>query len=513
MKKKMVRIAAATGCAAVASAYMLTVFAENADSGEKIKLKINKPYLNIQTVDGKGAAVEKINFELRDKDGKSVAVWTAGDEASAQVTGPMLLDSNTWGVKDFPCDDYKPPEMKEGTLYEGFDKLEPNADGSYPMKLNKDYTYYYRPDFEADGEIMTVSANQCVVAIDPAYSNRARRTSAAIGSVHTVDALCFNDFAGQTITYNSVSTGEHAVGMIGQATGGNYAGTGGWLQVEDHSVEYVKMTVNIGELSSKYFNNDATYTSTVDGVTRSIDLKGTGTAGNYCHFYFLSGSVISAPIPDANGNVSVWVSKDDPRVGLATGFDTENNWAGGGRNGTTVKNYTPEKVGIPVEIDFTLPDKGFSLYDIPSGEYTVVTDSEEYELVNSKVNVTDTKDLQSLIVTVKEKSDETSSSDVSSSKAESSSEATSSSEVDSSSAADPVTDLSSSQADSSSASSSLASSSSASSSKSSSKASSSSASKGSSATKDANPATGAVTGGLLTFLFAAGIVVAKKNNK
>lgn len=494
MNRSIKCAAAITGCAVLMSASVMAAFADS--ESEFTTVKINKPYLNLLVQDEDGKALEGLPLKMVDKDGNTVAEWVSGDEKNAVVVeGITVLDGDT-DVSELSADNYV-PEISGGNMYNNDGKIEENADGSgYTLNLNEKYSYIYQPKLDIEGERMTLPANQCAIAVDPAYANRVERTGAYISYVDSLEDTCyFNDNAGKTL-YFDAEAGKHDVmlstrysGTSGQIGSG---GTGGWLYPVDHETTYIQMTVNIGELSNGYFNEDATWSKTVDGVDHTIDLKGTGTEGNYCHFYFLSGSVISAPIPDADGNVKVWISEEDPSFGLATSFHAEYS-TGGGRNGAIIKSYKPDNETLKISTDFEIPENGLTLYDIPEGEYTIVADSEEYELESGSISLTSTKDLQSFVIVADEKTE--SSSPVSSESGESSYD--DSSDIESSSSDDTsvesaLTDTESSQTSS---------------------AAQTSSGSSSSKSADSNPATGAAAGGAVLAVLAAGLVTVKRKNK
>lgn len=515
--KKSVAVSAAalmlTSAAIQASSYSYDV------SEEANKYQFNKPYLNIK-MDSK-AGIEDVNFLLKNSDGETVATWKGNSEKFTEVAEGLydISDADNYETADWsklPWDKLDKEGIKskypDSVLYEGSTSWGWNEElysSEYLYPTDNCYCEYIGSEY-LTGEVMTVPAGTVVFDSDAAYAtNNDDYSYFSLSTYEDEDGRSttvlpntyFSDYAGQKAEF-SVPAGEYRWWMRGGWGGGVYA-----TSYED-SQEYVQVKLNLQELlgsSTVTDNYEFIFNSTFEG-TFYCPTIGPKDANAKVSFAFLSGSVVTAPIPDNDGNVYIWINANDPKLQFQDTFTVNGNgWTtGGGGTGHTVSIPTIRR---SIEADFEIPEYGLTLYNIPAGEYTVEADSTDYEVVNGTIQVSDTKNMQSADIEVKEvevtSSDESSdissdeSSDVSS---DESSDVSSDESSDTSS--DVIESESSSDADSVS-------------SDSESKTSSNASSSGNKANNSntTNPATGAAGFAGVVLLAGAAVVMSKKNGK
>lgn len=407
--KKSVAVSAAalmlTSAAIQASSYSYDV------SEETNKYQFNKPYLNIK-MDSK-ADIEDVNFSLKNSDGETVATWKGNSEKFTEVAEGLydISDADSYETADWsklPWDKLDKEsiesEYPNSILYGG------RADGWYKEPYSSEYVYpsnncfyEYIDSNYLTGEEMTVPAGTIVLDSDAAYSTNNDDYSNFFLKTYedeegkSTDVLpytYFSDYAGQKAEF-SVPAGEYRWWLGGWA-GGVYA-----TSYED-AQKYVQVKLNLQELlGSSTVNDNYEFIHTTGHGTFYCPTIGSKDTNAKVSFAFLSGSVVTAPIPDNDGNVYIWINANNPRLQFQDTFSIEgDSWLSfGGGTGHTVSIPTIRR---SIEADFELPTDGLTLYNIPAGEYIVEADSTDYEVVNGTIQVSDTKNMQSADIEVKE---------------------------------------------------------------------------------------------------------------
>ncbi len=516
--KSIIRKAFSVSAAAVMiSAFAVQAGAYTAEISDTEEYQFNKPYLNIN-VDGGDIDFSEIVFSLKNSDGEIVASWKGDSGKFNEVADGLydITDIGNFTTEDWrglPWDKLDKEKIESENPYGTFRKGSVSAIGG--ELYTGDYVYpvdncYYEYIDNLTGETMTVPANTIVFDSDNAYSTNGDNYSNF--SLETYEdesdvlgSTYFKDYAGKKTEF-PVSAGKYKWFVNGGNGGGVYA-----TSYED-TQEYVQAKLNLQDLLSSSIvtdNYEFIRHFSIQNITVYCPTIGPKNTGYNVSFAFLSGSVVSAPIPDNDGNIYVWLNTNDPILQFQDDFiitrDGLNSYGGG-----TGRNVSVPTVRSVIKAKFEMPTDGLTLYNIPSGDYTVEIDSTEYALENNTITVTDTKDMQSMNIVLKDAGDSSSesSSETSSTSSEVSSSETSSSDTSS---------ASSEQSSSSEVSSSQASSSTNTSSVTNSKTSSNAASTGNTANNSnntPNPATGAAAGFTgIALIAGAAIVVSKKSRK
>lgn len=528
--KSIIRKAVSVSAAALMiSAFAMEAGAEKVTETKNEEYQFNKPYLNIN-VDGGDIDFKDVSFTLKNSDGEAVAKWNGGADKFSEVSEGLYDVSD---IADYTASDYaKLPwdkfdkdgltsKYKNGSFYSNYD---PNSGIHYTFKSDKIYPtdvcsyLYFDVEKYRTGVVRLVPANSIELVVTNDYKTNGDNYSSFLlyteidsdfNSSLVIDDTTFSDYAGSSKTF-SVPAGKYRF-FVGVGGGGsNAGGVRATSYAEGRS--YSQLKINIKDLiGDGYMNDNYEFINEKDSDENILfPSRGDKSGENKVAYAFLNGSVISASNPDSEGNVSIWINEAEPNIQIQTDFKSP--WGTGGGWGNS--SLSTPKTQLNITAKFEIPESGLTLYDIPSGDYTVEVDSTEYTLENNTIKVTDTKDLQSMNVVLK-KADEPSSSEASSSEA-SSSEA-SSSEASSSEASS--SEASSSEASSSEASSSEVTSSDDTSSVTESKTSSaasnsSSSSKAANNSNTANPSTGAAAGLTgIALIAGAAVVVSKKNRK
>ncbi len=517
--RKTVSISAA---AVMISALTMQVGAVTITDVDTVEYQFNEPYLNIN-VDGGEVDLSEIDFTLKNSNGEIVAKWTGGSSSFAEVAEGLYDISN---IENFSYNDYWKLPWAE------FDKTE--LQGKYP---NGQFYSNYNPDssghavftsdtiypiskcsyvyFDAEeystGKTMTVPANTAMIDVAEEYTTNGDDYSYFSISSGSEDSSSekkyFSEYAGSIISY-PVSEGTYDWCINGGHAGATY------ITSYNTSQDYIQVKLNMRDMfDDSTLTDNFEFINNVSGVgIINCPTRGIKNTGADVSFAFLSGSVVTAAIPDSDGNVYIWVNTADPTIQFQNTFNIHGTFNGqyiyssGGGFGTT---DISTKKQLNINAKFEIPESGLTLYNISAGDYTVEIDSTEYTLENNTITITDTKDMQSMNIVLKEfeesSSEESSSetsSEVSSSEASSSetssevlSSETSSSEVSSeTTSSDNISSVTESTTGSSS--------------------NSSSNSKAANSSNTANPSTGAAAGFAGTALIAgAAVVISKKNRK
>lgn len=506
--KSIIRKAVSVSAAALmlSSAAIQVNAAENITGTKTVEYQFNKPYLNIN-VDGGNLDLSEVDFSLKNSDGEIVAKWVGGAEKFSEVADGLYdvskMKSGEYNnFNKLPWDKFDKTEL-QNQFPSGFYALNYEPGGIHAIFLNdciyptSNVSFVYRNvDNLKTGETMTVPANTVVLWADEAYKTNGDDYSLFWLNNEDNDRVLRETFASSAgkATEYSLPAGTYGL-CLGFTSGAGVGSTD--FPVYDKPQEYVQIKFNMKDyMRFVQLDDDLNFVKDMFGHECICPTRGDKSDANRVCFEYTSGSVISAPIPDENGDVRIWIKADDLTVLFHNTYDTPHGFGGG-----TSDSLLIPKTILNLKAKWEYPTDGLTLYNIPAGDYTVEVDSTEYVLENNTIKVTDTKDMQSADVVLKKVEDpsssETSSSEVSSSE-------TSSSEVNSSETSSSEAD--SSDTDSSDTTSSVTDSKTTSSN-------SSSSSKTENKNSATNPSTGAAAGFAGIALIASAAVVVNKKNR
>lgn len=397
-----------------------------ADSATEIRL--NKPYMNIGVKVGEDVDISNMKFAIKDSSGKKVAEFT-GAEGNLKILDDTLYDfsdihsqadmKNYSKRSSIPYDEFIPDKLKGlrpgGGLMNGRStKYSSYSDHKYYIRLD-DECYYYYNDINKMTVVdtMTVPANTVFVDIDSKFPDL-KNTSSYVKLEPYEDSqncdLKGNYFmyqhAGEKKSFNA-DTGKYKI-----YCSGGYVGD--YCEVYNKPVTYSKVRMKFNDafpgLADENLKITKETSSFNENHTLVFDLRGDQSKLTFSAVYH-SGSVITTPIPDKDGYVEFWISNEAPSAEMDYDYDwvytldTGSSVVGGG--GGSVRTANLPKSIEDLNFVFEYPNKGYCLYNVKPETYTLYIDnkgdSRDYTLSRSKLNVTDTKDMQKFNVTINKK--------------------------------------------------------------------------------------------------------------
>ena len=153
------------------------------------------------------------------------------------------------------------------------------------------------------------------------------------------------------------------------APAGNYSGTlfwGSWggsfskAVSSDTETQYIKRKIKLSELNSKYFGEDGSFL-----ITDKTVKVATGNPEDCAAYIFMSGGMITIPVPDSQGYVEVYVEKSKGKLYDSLDY-VQDNGSGGASN---------EYSGYPY-VDMTVqgasaPANGYGVMGLLAGQYLI----------------------------------------------------------------------------------------------------------------------------------------------
>lgn len=197
-------------------------------------------------------------------------------------------------------------------------------------------------------------------------------------SLLTVDDFLFNKIDGK-IDIRKFDDGDYPF-RIGYSSSGGGGGSGNIhnrIHINEKSYEYARKTINLHDVYPSYFNEDGTKTDKYGGADFNF-ARDTMSPFKTAGAFFISGNFVNAPLPDENGNVTIYVNKNDYKFTMVTDF----GWANGGGGGTTgMTGFADEKCDFEFKT-VDIPENSIPLKGLAEGTYTVLLDSlpEKYEI-------------------------------------------------------------------------------------------------------------------------------------
>ncbi len=370
-------------------------FAPTANYGTKNDIVIGPDcFANIKVFDPDdpdNSIINNLSFELYDPEGNLAATWKGNriDTFNRKNFSVNLVYENDY-LKFF-YDSLSYPDngnitMKElRAVYTDPESGEltnrlSNTDFYLPLNFNNvyDITAGFFRDKPSD---ITLPAYTVGVYSDAGWNNRLINWSFDLGIFQNeeffkfkrVKSFVFKNNPGNLVT-ESMDAGEYGYILAHDKNDMTYSSTNLYssiIKLNDTSSEYVRETINLHEKFPKVFNENGTYTYTVyypdsqknyyiDHATDSLDPL---VSGALC---VLSGNMITAPVPDQNGNISIYVDSKTRKFKLISDYMAENTFGGGS---TGLEGTADEKINAKVK---TIPfdSNGINLQGNP-GTYKV----------------------------------------------------------------------------------------------------------------------------------------------
>ncbi len=385
-----------------------------------INVRVNKPYLNFTVKAGDGVDLSGMKFMLKDTKGNVAAKFRSGDKRLT-VTDNHAFDFSTYrsaedtkslsGGYDVYKDAYDlftPDPVKgaepTGMMYNAAGTRFVNGD-KYYIRFADEYYYYYIDKKKLNVvDTVTVPAKTILVDVDSRYSTNNDKTtyfwlepissSDLVSDLPEGKSLKMYSVAGKTLKYNA-EPGTYHVRVNGGRAGGSTC------QAYDHPTKYLKVKIPFNDAFPGLCNSDLTIDKEFFGNIYHYDLRGEQTSNVFSALYY-SGATISAPIPDANGDVAFWVNEDDLKAYMEYDYSFRNGGGGG-----SVRQAQFPRTLEKINSIFEFPKSGYCIYNIQPANYDLVFDdrilARDYTISGNTVKVTDTKTMQKATFTVNKK--------------------------------------------------------------------------------------------------------------
>lgn len=370
---------------------------ENSIFGEKGIALVN-------VSDEYGNPVDEAEFYLADSSGENLAVWSGNNRSTfrrIQGTAAVINDSSSVDIYGVQLPDFtggngytRTTEVKTGEKSSAIVK----PDGMGRFKYNNVYSAETRYIVYGDTEF-TVPAGSFGVYADSGYDKRPVEMYFVIAEYADPDdeyselvnrnEFIFNQTAGK-LDIRKFAEGAYPY-RTGYRVSNGRGGGGGNIHnrvyINEKSYDYAKKTINLHDAFPSYFNEDGTVDRDVFGTNMHFSfsediMNPLQTAG----VYFMSGNLVCAPLPDKNGNVTIYVDKSDYRFTMMTDF----GWKNGGGGGTSgMSGYADEKAVYKINTA-VIPESSVPLRGLAEGKYTVSTGEipEKYDPASVSFTIT-----------------------------------------------------------------------------------------------------------------------------
>ena len=373
-----------TACMLCGTAAEFSVRAENYGTADNYIIG-EKGMACIKTVDEEGNYLDThSDFELYNESEDQIGFWSGNERYAFCCTDPKNNVSNIRsGSVSIGIDDLPDILDNQETLYSY--EIDSNQ-----LKKEKRYNFEFGKTFDAtvkylfsgdDNTALVLPPNSFCVAVDAGWAQKKMDWwFGAFDNRNYEDYnIHFRDLAGKQQII-SMPDGDYPY-CLGY-TFGNSRGSNGDIfnrnNVSDQSSEYALKRIKLSEIYPSYFNSNGTHTHDFFGKIYNynfgIDDEANGISA--C-MIFISGDVITAPIPDAQGYVNIYVDKSTNEFSLTTNY-VAGSASGGGTTGSPGYPYRVKKFSFSTP---SVPDKGIILSGMDDGQYTVKASHlpDEYE--------------------------------------------------------------------------------------------------------------------------------------
>ena len=338
--------------------------------------------LNIQVVDENGNTVDDVDMSLVDSSGNEVAKWTSNKKYVQGLNGSGITSNRSFNVPRSRFEALVAPY----TLAYIKDSLsnEYSGSGSFDEAQGRILELGYAVNNET---ALTVDGNTLVTAVDAGWASRYW-----IGWIENnyEDIYTFNDNAGK-ITCYPVDESSYSISFWLENDMGGIGSDICGLVISSEPTEYIKIRVKLSDILSDYDSvNDII---TVNG--RDYNFK-SDNVNSSSILVFASGSVITAPVPDEQGYVEVYVEKSTREYYVSDEYAYDDvTISGGGGGNIDVKHSAYDTKEVIVKaIDY--PDEGTNLMNVSSGDYTVEFNNlpDTYKPVTKAIAVAESDNVQ-----------------------------------------------------------------------------------------------------------------------
>ena len=394
----------------------------NAATSSSTELKLVAPLVNIQVKDENGAQVSGSTFELYNSSNTKVASWTSGKESNAScasgvqvakstnqneynIDAESLLGKSILGLKNgYYCGD-----ADTTNHYWVYGKEHTDAVKSANVKLDYNNKYNFTMSYYLDHPTdLTLPGN--TVGIIQNSKNTTGIWFQLRDSDNNGNKIYPEYSTSSTPVTYTYATGTYAFWRGIQSVGGHMGGDS--ITISEQSTHYFKIKINVSEQYPTIFNEKGEMLLDdlekeafgVDALPRGYNkLSEDGTKYMNCDFCIVSGRLIQVPEMDADGNIEVYVSKDDYEYRLYTEFNSSVARGGGTWRIRTATEEATVTVTTP-----KLESNGITLKGLTAGKYKLVQtgcDAAHEKASVQYINVQNTGSIEKFTVINKKKTE------------------------------------------------------------------------------------------------------------
>lgn len=362
--------------------------------------------VNITVTDKNGSPVEDAKLKLMDSNGICRAKFTGNTDSGYAM--------NNSEIKIVPYDDDKDLIKADIDILKNsvpadheivrIDR-ERYVSSDYPIYLEdgetEDFTVYHCDNNTAAD--FTLAPGNIAICTDSDYSLKKADGYIKYNGMkyYFKDSLNSNN----NIICYPVSELTETTTFGVESTSSGHGGSITGLYPNKNETEYIKCRTHVSEFSDR-FNSDGTYTLPGDvngsGSPITFNIKDDNFTASSA-FMVMSGSVISAIIPDSNGYVEFYVEKSSRKysfhICMDYSFSDEYYYHSTGKSDSGTFYFADTTTVTAAAPDF--PETGTSLMYVPAGSYTIEADSlpEQYALSKPvSITVEDSKSIQNVTV-------------------------------------------------------------------------------------------------------------------
>ncbi len=355
-----------------------------------INLSVSDPF------DSENKEIENMEFGLYNSEGERVAVWTGNDGSTMKIDEKYegkvknLSDSQELYVSR---NSFENPAGEDGYVRKIVMKSE--TDGKYEISKDRNNGAYLPYDTEFKATVnyflendtsepdLIVPAHSFAVYADKGWKERSITWGFDFTDYGEDDYdYDFSDYPG-TVHIDEFADGDYPYLIFNRSSNGSGARGGNLnnkISITDKQYEYVKKTINLLDTFPSDFNPDR-YTDKNFPDIRNFSFKNVSDAPyRPAGMIIISGSLVNAPIPDENGNVTIYVDKATNLINMQTIY----------ANGGGGLTWCPEFADDHVDYSFRtvkMPENGVNIQLLSTDKYTVKPENlpEEYEYTSEEI--------------------------------------------------------------------------------------------------------------------------------
>lgn len=320
-----------------------TLIKADSVAGASIKTIYKGNMINVNIEDQFGNKITSGKLTLYDATGKALTSLDLSTGSLTHITGKYL---NRIGANFYAYPEHFQEYVTEGTV----------KGVNMPTKKYPSDSFWVKQDpsevrvwYDPNRTDHTLAANSIGVYIDPKWKNTPQVSLYVASTVFR--------FTEKTGMYTvSTAAGEYGGTIIQSNRGGSISG----VKSSETETKYVKRKIKLSELNSEDYGADGSFLIT----DRTVKVA-TGDPEDCAIYTFVSGGMITIPVPDSQGYVEVYVEKS---TGDLTDFKDyfQDGGSGGGSNDYCGYPYIDMNIqGIAA------PSEGYGMMGLEAGKYMI----------------------------------------------------------------------------------------------------------------------------------------------